>query len=77
MEDPQLWPVAGSAASSIATKVPRSPARKVQFSPQLTVQLPGIAAGQATRVGDRVFAEPRHLVHVAEHGSALGLRQGN
>src|SRR5260370_6530950 len=77
IDDPKLWPVAGSAGQFDRDKVPGRPAGKVQFSPKPTVQLPGIAAGHAASVADRVFAEPRHLVHVAEHRSAPGLGQGD
>ena len=45
IDDPKLWPVAGSAGQVNRDKVPRGPAGKVQFPPELTVQLPGIAAG--------------------------------
>src|SRR5439155_9562027 len=77
IDDPKLWPVAGSAGQFDRDDVHGRPAGKVQFSPKLTIQLLGIATGQAVGVVDRVFAEPRHLVHIAEHRSTLCLRQGD
>src|SRR6266849_6555381 len=50
IDDPKLWLGAGSAGQLDWDEVPRRPAGKVQFSPELTVQLPGIAAGHAARV---------------------------
>src|SRR5712692_7738885 len=77
IDDPKLWLGAGSAGQLDWDEVPRRPAGKVQFSPELTVQLPGIAAGHAARVTDCVYTEPGQLVHVAQHGTALRLRQSD
>src|SRR5487761_826682 len=76
IDDPKRWPVAGSAGQFDRDDVPGGLPGQVQFPPEPAVQHEGVAAGQAASVAGRVFAEARHLVHVAEHRSTLCLRQG-
>jgi hypothetical protein len=49
----------------------------VKFPSELAIQDPGIASSQPAVIVKRAFAKPCHLVHITEHGPALGLGQFN
>src|SRR5713101_1950707 len=47
----------------------------MQLPSELAIQLLDIAPCQSAGLSDRVFAEPRHLIHVAQHSAAGRLGQ--
>src|SRR2546426_8238289 len=78
IDNPKSWPAARHRWSCNQLdwhEVPGRPPGKVEFPPQRAIQLLGITSGQTASVVNCVFAEPCHLVHVAQHGAVLRLCQ--
>ena len=77
IDDPKRWPVAGSAGPFDREMYPGGGRDRCKFPPELMVQLPAVALGQAAGVVNSVLTEPCHLVHVAQHSAALRFRQSD